>query len=188
MRNVVAALVALRVLYWAATNTEVMRNRITETLATGNMAGRERIVPTLWDMFLARPTIGWGPINNKYELASRIPFQHRAKRDTHNIVLEVLTATGVVGALPFFVALGLCVRAAWRVRRGRDGILPLALLAVGLVANMSGNWIAAPLFWLVMAYPVASADPLLEQDRPLVAPDAAIPSVGARRARTSQHP
>jgi O-antigen ligase len=184
-RNAVAALAALGVLYWAATSSDVMRNRITATLETGNLAGRERIVPTLWSMFLERPTIGWGPINNKYELASRIPFQHRAKRDTHNIVLEVLTATGVVGAIPFFGALGLCARAAWRARRGRDGILPLALLAVGLVANMSGNWIAAPLFWLIMAYPLASADPLPEEQRP-PPPDPATARVGALRARSSR--
>src|SRR5204862_6353680 len=41
-------------------------------------------------------------LNNKYELGIREDERVRRRRDAHNVVLEVLTATGVVGAIPFF--------------------------------------------------------------------------------------
>jgi hypothetical protein len=58
--------------------------------------------------------------------------------------------------VPFLLGLGLCVRAAWKARRATPGALPLALLAVLLMGNMSGNRIAFTPFWLVLAYALAS--------------------------------
>jgi O-antigen ligase len=107
-------------------------------------------------MFLEKPLTGWGPAKNKYVLGSRLPWQGRPRRDTHNIVLEILTATGIVGAIPFLIGLGICVRAAWQARKGTEGILPFAMLSAILVGNMSGNYIAAKLFWFVLAYAAAS--------------------------------
>jgi Na+/H+ antiporter NhaD/arsenite permease-like protein len=40
---------------------------------------------------------------------------------------------------------------AWRARRGPHGILPFVLLIAVLAANMSSNYVALKLFWLVMA-------------------------------------
>src|SRR5439155_26549292 len=68
----------------------------------------------------------------------------------------VLSSTGLAGTIPLLAGLGLCCAGAWRARRGSHGILPLALLLVVLAANMSGNWIASKLLWLVLAYGLAS--------------------------------
>ena len=37
-----------------------------------NMSGRENIFPAAWEMFKDKPLIGWGPIDNKYELGTRV--------------------------------------------------------------------------------------------------------------------
>jgi O-antigen ligase len=116
-------------------------------------------------MFLERPWTGWGSVNNQFELADRIAEQDRLKRDSHNLVLEVLTTTGIVGAVPFFMALALIVRAAWRARHGLHGITPIALLVLAGAGAMSGNPITNTLFWLTMAYAVAAAVPLVRQAR-----------------------
>jgi O-antigen ligase len=155
MRNIVLAASGAALLVLAVSRSDVMRNRLVDVAETGYMAGRERMYPELARMFAQRPAFGWGPINNKYELGARLWEQQRARRDSHNIVLEVLTATGVVAAVPFFAALALCGLAALRARRGPMLLLPLALLASLLTSNMSGNWIASKLFWVVLALALA---------------------------------
>jgi hypothetical protein len=72
-------------------------------------------------------------------------------------VLELLTATGIVGALPFLIGAWLCVRDAWRGRRGALGVLPLALCCSVFLSNMSGDWIASKLIWVVLGFAYASA-------------------------------
>lgn len=159
-RNLLVGLAGLAALAWVASHSPVMRNRIANAAETGNMAGRERIYPTLWTMFRQKPVFGWGPVNNKYELGMRLWEQQRRRRDSHNIVLELLSATGILAAVPFFLGVGACVWAAWRARTRPLGMLPLALMTSLLAANMSGNWIAGKLFWVILAYALASACPI----------------------------
>jgi O-antigen ligase len=156
LRNAVIAALAIAVLILGILRLPVMKHRLEDSLKTGNMAGREQLYPSLWTMFLEKPMLGWGPATNTYELALRIGERERPRRTAHNIVLELLTATGLVGAIPFLVGSWHCVRRAWRSRRGPHGVLPLALFCSVLISNMSGDWIAGKLIWIVLAYAFAS--------------------------------
>lgn len=138
-------------------SNELMRSRFADALEHGAMAGRERIYPALLEMFAERPVVGWGPVNNKYELGIRLDERVRRRRDAHNLVLEVATSTGTLGAIPFLLGVALCGVAAWQARRRAHGALALALFACVGLSNMSGNWIASKLVWLVLAYALASA-------------------------------
>ena len=157
LRNGAIAALAISVLILATLRMPMMKNRLVESARTGNLAGREQLYPALWTMFLERPILGWGPITNTHELALRIGERERSSRAAHNIVLELLTATGLVGAVPFLGGVWLSVRNAWRARRGEHGVLPLALLSTLFLANMSGDWLASKLLWLVLAYAYASS-------------------------------
>ncbi len=157
VRNALLATFAFIAIAFASYLSPTMRNRFADSASTGFMAGRERIFPVAWQMAVERPLAGWGPTRNKYELGSRLPEQHRPRRDTHNLVLEVITSTGLLGLIPFAVGTALSLLAAWRARRGSEGILPLAFLVAVLAANLSGNWIAAPILWLAFGYAMASA-------------------------------
>jgi O-antigen ligase len=156
LRNGVIALLTISVLVWGTLRLPVMKNRLVDSMLTGNMAGREQLYPALWTMFLEKPVLGWGPVTNTYELAQRIGERERPHRAAHNIVLELLSATGLVGTFPFLLGAWLSVRGAWQARRGEHGVLPLALFASLFIANMSGDWIASKLVWLVLAYALAS--------------------------------
>jgi O-antigen ligase len=180
VRNGLIGVASIAFLAFAAMRTEVMRNRFADTAETGNMAGREVLFPTLWGMFLERPWTGWGVANQRFELADRIAERNRLQRDTHNLVLETLTTAGILGTIPFFVALGLVVRGAWRARRGFHGIAPAALLAMHLVGAMSGNPITSKLFWLVCAYCLGAAVPLVRQARAPLRSRATVPMPMAR--------
>jgi O-antigen ligase len=157
LRNAGIAAVAIALLVVGTLQLPVMRNRWADSMRTGNLAGREQLYPALWTMFLEKPVLGWGPVTNRYELAARIGERERPHRASHNILLELLTATGLVGALPFMLGGLLSVQQAWRARRGALGVLPLALCGSVFISNMSGDWIASKLIWVVLAFAVASA-------------------------------
>jgi len=165
VRNAFIGVASIAFLVGASMRSELMRNRFEDTAETGTMAGREVLWPTLWGMFLEKPWTGWGTVNNQFELADRISEQEHLKRDSHNLVLEVLTTTGIVGAVPFFIAMALIVRAGWRARLGLHGVTPIALLVLHGVGAMSGNPITVKLFWLTLAYAVAAAVPIVRESR-----------------------
>jgi len=156
IRSAVVAVLVIAFLAGVAWQLPLMRKRFQQA-QEGNLAGRERIFPAAWGLFLERPLLGWGPGQNKYELARRVPEEFRTWRDTHNLVLELLTSTGVLGTIPFLTGMGLCVWGAWKARRGNHGILPSAMLVALLVSNMSGNGIALKLLWIALAYGAATA-------------------------------
>jgi O-antigen ligase len=156
LRNGTIALLAICSLTFAALQIPVMKNRLRDAATTGNLAGREQLFPVLWKMFLEKPVLGWGPITNNYELALRVGERDRGSRAAHNLILELLSAGGLVLAIPFFIGVWLSVRGAWQARRGEHGVLPLALLCSLFLANMSGEWGASKLLWLVLAYAVVS--------------------------------
>lgn len=155
LRNSIVAILAVVLLAAAAWQLPLMRERFTQA-GEGDLAGRERIFPAAWGLFLERPLLGWGPAQNKYELARRVPEEFRTWRDTHNLVLELITSLGVIGALPFLLGVGACAWGAWRGRHGNHGILPLAMIIALLMGNMSGNYIGLKLFWLALAWGAAA--------------------------------
>jgi O-antigen ligase len=156
LRNATIGALAISLLILGTLHLPMMKNRLADSMKTGNLAGRELLYPALWTMFLEKPVLGWGPVTNTHEVALRIAERERPSRAAHNIVLELLTATGVTGALPFLVGAWLCFRSAWRARREAHGVLPLALFCSVLISNMSGDWIASKLIWVVLAYALAS--------------------------------
>lgn len=157
-RNMALAVLLIGAIAVAAYNSEVMRNRMEDTLETGTLTGRELIYPTVVGMIVERPFFGWGPANNKYELGRRLEERVRRRRGTHNSVLEVLSATGLVSAIPFLMGTWFCFLSAWRARKGPDGTLPLALAVTAMASNMSGDWFITPLFWFALSYAQAGED------------------------------
>lgn len=149
----IATVFALLVLVVAVYQNDAVRMRWERTFSEGHMSGRENIMPEAWNMFIQAPIVGWGPGNHIIELGSRFG---RKPVDTHNGYLWVLTETGLMGAIPYFFALGLCFRSAWRARHGPEGALPLALLVCVLLVNMSLTWHLRKILWMVLAYSVAS--------------------------------
>jgi O-antigen ligase len=160
-QKVIVVLLLAGVLVGMSYFSDATRQRWEGTIATGELAKREHLFPTAWRMFTEKPLAGWGPITALYELGSRTKHvgwsnPEVTKRDTHNLALHVLTATGILGAIPFVIGMWLCVRAAWRARTGIQGILPLAMVVSLIVSNMSGDRVYVKFHWFVLAYAIAS--------------------------------
>lgn len=156
VRNVVISLAGIVILTWAALQSPMMRRRI-ELAQGGDFAGREEIFPIAWNLFLERPIVGWGPAQNTFELGLRLADGVHVSRDTHNLLLELLTSTGVLGTLPFLAAFGICLFTAWRARQGPLGVMPFALGLAQIAGNVSGNYIALKLTWFALALALASS-------------------------------
>ena len=145
---------------------EAMQARWERTLYEGDVAQRDKIMPQAWAMFLEKPVLGWGPVTYRFELGRRAGLP---SRDAHNVYLAVLIETGLLGAIPFFAGLWLSLRSAWRARFGREGVLPMAMLVCLLIINLGGAMHAHKMFWVLMAYVLASAwsSPKVSQHLPV---------------------
>jgi O-antigen ligase len=148
------AVVCIGIILSIVYSSDIAMTRWDKALQKGDTAGREKILPASWQMFIERPLIGWGPGNYKSELGLRTGEPYRG-RGAHNLYLYILIETGLAGAIPFFGALWLCLKNAWHSRQGPYGVSPLALLVVVLIANLSGDWFDRKLFWVILAYALA---------------------------------
>ncbi|MCA1605776.1 MAG: O-antigen ligase family protein, partial [Acidobacteria bacterium] len=154
--NIFAVLLLLGLLALAAVQSDVMRSRFEETLAEGDLARRELIFPTAWEMIKEKPLLGWGPATSVYELGMRLGHPEEETKNPHNLILYGLVTSGVFGSFPLFLGIALAAFAAWKARHRAHGILPLAMVIAVLTINMSGIWLFNKLHWLVIAYALAS--------------------------------
>jgi O-antigen ligase len=148
-----AVLVGAAVLFIAglAITSELTASRFENALDDGDLARRELIYPMAWEMFLEKPLVGWGGKASEYELGARLGHPEEESKNPHNLILYLLVATGLVGAVPMLAGIGLALYAAWSTRTGGLGVLPLAMLVTVLVANMSGLWLHNKMHWFVIA-------------------------------------
>ena len=158
LRGVAVGVFVLGVLAFGVLRSDMLRTRLLAAAEAGSFAGREHIYPAAVGMISERPMLGWGPIENQFEIATRIGEEKKDRRDAHNIVLDLMSSTGILGTIPFFIGYLLVVRSALRARRGPIGILPLALLAVTFMGCMSGTWIASKILWLTFSIALATGE------------------------------
>lgn len=145
----------LAALAFGVLSSDMLRTRLLAAEG-GSLAGREHIYPAALSMISEKPILGWGPIDNQFEIGARIGEEKKDRRDAHNIVLDLMTSTGFLGAIPFLIGYALCLRSAWRARRGRYGSLPIALMAVTFMGCMSGTWIASKILWFTFSIALAA--------------------------------
>jgi O-antigen ligase len=174
LRNAAIAVLVIGLVGAVSYSSEASRQRWEAALVSGNLAHREQLYPNARDMFLEQPLTGWGPAAHLYELGRRTHYVRWAdpeqlSRDTHNLFLYVLTATGLLGSLPFLIGLWLCLHEAWRGRGGPEGMLPFALVVAMLIASMGSTGIHLKLLWFVLACGAASGS-LLPTPGALVRP------------------
>jgi O-antigen ligase len=156
LRGVAIGFLAIALLAIAAYRSPMLRIRFEEAVKEHSLAGRERIYPAVLSMISERPLLGWGPVENQYEIAHRIAEENLDRRDAHNILLELFSTTGVFGAIVFLIGLGLCIREAWRARRSPWHMLPFAMLMAVLTGCISGTWIASKVLWFVLAIAIGA--------------------------------
>ncbi len=148
---------------------QVVNPAHTEESVVTDAVGRALLWQTAGNYFLGSPVlgVGWGNFVNLYslDLASLMP---PGQLETHNIYLQFLAETGLVGFVAFFYLVVQSVRQAWHQWRLSSNFLDLviafgvlgALLSV-LVHGFVDCFLFSPqygtLLWLLLALLLASA-------------------------------
>lgn len=165
VRSILFGLTVLAGLAIGAWRSDMLRTRLVAAANEGSLAGREHIYPATIDMIAEKPLLGWGPTENQYEIGKRIGEEKKDRRDAHNLLLELLSATGILGAIPFLIGMGLCIAAAWRARKGALHMFPLALLLTVLIGCISGTWIASKILWLAFSVALAAGSQVRDEEQ-----------------------
>jgi O-antigen ligase len=135
----------------------VAASRLSKSWNEGDTAGRTEIYDVAWPMFLERPLLGYGGANNYFTLGRRLHYANGSLyyRDTHNLYLAVLTEVGLVGAVPFLLALFYGAWTAWLYGRRTGDARPFALMCALVTINSSLTAHQEKVFWIVLAVAVA---------------------------------
>ncbi len=152
LRNTAIVVVAIGLFVAMVLDSQVDRDRFAVAIEDGKLARREQIYPAALGLFLEKPLFGWGAKVAEYELGAELAHPEEDSKNPHNLILYALIASGAIGSIPLFAGLWLCLLTAYKRRGGPRGVLPLSLLLMVLVANMSGLWLHNKLHWLVIAY------------------------------------
>jgi len=139
----------------------LLRARLDKTINSSDTNGRELIFNGAVAMFKHKPLFGYGMITNQYELFQNIALSFRGPAlyslDTHNQLLGVATETGLVGLIPFLIAVALCFRDAFRSRVTSYGVISLSILIATVVANSSGNGHILKSTWIAFAFAMGTS-------------------------------
>ena len=94
-----------------------------------------------WDQFLQNPLFG-----NAIE-------EQITRYYPHNVVLEALMATGLIGGIPFIVLLLLALHAAWKIMSRSTGETWIGLLTIQYIVayQFSGSLAQATPMWMMFA-------------------------------------
>ena len=152
--------VALGGVIYAVAHEPLAAQRLEATYYDQSVAGRDTLFSAAIKMFLEQPFVGWHPILIWQELGARVG---EWERDAHNIFLHLLLEVGLVGAIPFFIGLILCLRAAWKASSCALGLVFLALLITTLLINSANTGLTTKPFWLMLGLAVGAAGNLSKQ-------------------------
>jgi len=125
--------------------------RWNRTLNEGDSAGRDVLAARAWEMFLERPLIGWGTNEYGYELEQRYRGRRGEANSSHNLELDTLMESGILGGGLFFIGIGLCWASAWKNRRRELGMLRLAAVVTVLAVAQTVPYGGSKPLWLLLA-------------------------------------
>jgi len=156
-----ATIAVVGVVYIVVNNSTAL-SRLETTYDRGDTSGRGEIFAASIEMIAEKPLLGWRPVMWAYELGAREGRGYKA-RDAHNLVLHLLLEVGLLGAVPFLIGLGLCVRAAWIARVRSLGLLPLVWLVNVIATGMVLTPIRSKYLWLAVILSLASEASTVKQ-------------------------
>jgi hypothetical protein len=163
-RRAALVIAASGTLIWGIGGSTLTATRWTSALTTGDMASRQFVYPEELRMIMAKPLLGWGPVQNGVELCSKVGAC-KGTRSTENTFGWALTSLGILGSAPFFYVLGTAWKCALRLRRTVLGWTPLAALSTTLAISCGIEWYHVKVYWLIIGLTIAAAEMPISRGR-----------------------
>jgi O-antigen ligase len=128
--------------------TEVLRLRLLQSIYEGDLAGRDVIWQKIIHIITDNPVFGIGTLGyNHYTLAAFGEI-----KSPHNVFLEVLCYTGIVGLFFYLAFLYKIFRRAINIFKKTNLILPVLLLIPIMGLLLSGQILNVKMGWVAFAY------------------------------------
>ncbi len=138
----------------------VTSERLGKTMEKNHQESRNDIYSEAFLMIQERPVFGWGPKENEVKLGRRLGMY---AMNPHNLYLQALLQTGMVGGCFLFMAIGGCLYSAWSSRKAWLGFIPVAVMIIVLIVNLAHEFLPRKATWFALAlasttvvYPVKS--------------------------------
>ncbi len=148
---VLGAFAAGIVIWWFALRDSFLFQRLIATAESGDVSARDMLWTTIMD--ISGENVLWGIGKTGY--MQKIDLLFKGFVSPHNVLLEILIYTGVVGIIVFGVFLYRVLRTAYQhVDRGTRS-LPLMMSMPLLGTILSGQLLEHKLYWFLMAFIVS---------------------------------
>ena len=130
-------------------NTDsVIIRRLTDTIETGNVSGRDEITEKLLPYVAKSPVLGYG--DTGYEEVSKAAFGKPSS--PHNVIVELLLLTGIVGLLLWLVFWYNLGKEAWILFK-KKRLLMAGILLIPILGNILSAQILEHKFaYIIYAY------------------------------------
>jgi O-antigen ligase len=128
----------------------VLKERFEATVERGDTGLRRELAQGGIEIFSQSPLAGRGA-TYVFELGDRVLAGGPRQIAAHNAYLQILLSFGLLGAVPWFVGLGLTMKRAWAARRYPWGAVMTALMVSSLAFGSIGNLGYNKFFWVLLA-------------------------------------
>jgi O-antigen ligase len=126
--------------------------RLTKSIDEGDLSGRDLIWVAAFEIITNNPLIGIGETGYAKEIEPILEYFS----SPHNVIIEVLCYTGVVGLILFMFFFIKTIKCGLRAYLNNNEILPLLLLFSITGMILSGQIFATKIAWVVFAYIISS--------------------------------
>jgi hypothetical protein len=140
---------------------EVFRMRLMYTLQEGDTSGREIIWRNILPLIRDNPLFGVGTVG--YETYSIMVFGEL--KSPHNVFLEILSYTGILGLSIYIVFLYRIVAKSFKMYTKMNLVLPMLLLIPVFVSIASMQILNVKTGWIIFAYIAGSYNMIPEREQ-----------------------
>ncbi|MDD5144804.1 MAG: O-antigen ligase family protein [Candidatus Pacebacteria bacterium] len=137
--SILIAILLLLGVAWGVLQTNFIKGKLADIEQTTSWQGRKVVWMMGFESWKDRPWLGWGPENFNVPFAKHfnpeLPMSGDLWYDrVHNIVLDTLTQTGIVGLLSYLAIFGVAILGLWRLALKTPGrknvLLPLIMIVL----------------------------------------------------------
>jgi O-antigen ligase len=127
---------------------DILRNRMLNTVEDRDLSGRDLIWETYFPLVQKNPVFGVG-LSGFTETSLK---NYNLFVSPHNVFLEVLIYSGIIGFIFFALFLYRILRYTYYIMKDFNFSLPLLLVLLVILACFSGQFLNVKPFWMILAF------------------------------------